>query len=69
MGLKMVDTKDINKLFEYVVALNLRVTATERVLQKEGVITRERYIKELESCTEEVKAMMSTVTSSEKVLS
>jgi len=69
MGLMMVDKKDINKLFESIVVLNLRVTAMERVLQKEGVITRERYVQELESCTEEAKTIMNTVSSSDKVLS
>lgn len=65
----MVEAKDFDKLLEAVVALSLRVTAVERVLQSEGVITRERYVEELQNCTDDATAIMKAMTSEDKILS
>ena len=46
---------DENKLSEALISLILRVTAIERVLMEEGVITKERYTQELSSCTNEMQ--------------
>lgn len=44
-----------DKMLEVITSLLLRVTAIERVLQSEGLITRDRYIKEIKSCTQDMR--------------
>jgi hypothetical protein len=66
----MVEMKD--KLYETVALLLLRVSAIERVLVKDGVITQERYCKEMESCTSDMNTLfdsMNVSKDSNKILS
>ena len=68
--MKMAKEEDYKELLKLVLSNSLRITAMERVLQSEGVITRERYIEELKACAAETKSIEESLQrSSSKVLS